>query len=123
MITLVQAALLACLLGWQTTPTSPSENPAVTALALKIYGQMRTGRVDPTLMTPEMSQQFTPETLAEEKPLFDQLGDPVKITLESSVPHTRGILYTYLATFRTAQFHVQLFVHPDGRFAGYGLTP
>ena len=48
----------------------------MTALALKIYGQMRTGKVEEGLMTPEMNKALSPAVLAEQKPIFDQLGDP-----------------------------------------------
>jgi hypothetical protein len=108
----------------QAAPTPPQqENPAVTALALKLYAQARTGRLDPTLITPEMAQALDPATLAQEKPIFDQLGDPTRIAFESAEKHTKGTLYTYQVTFPTAQFHVKIFIHPDGKFAGYGLAP
>jgi hypothetical protein len=105
------------------TPAAQHEDPAVTALALKIYAQMRNGKVDESLMTAEMSQTFTPTLLAQEKPIFDQLGDPTRIAFQTSEAHTRGTLYTYQVTFAAAQFHVKIFIHKDGKFAGYGLEP
>jgi hypothetical protein len=103
-------------------PAPPQqENPAVTALALKLYAQARAGKLDPALITPEMAQALDPATLAQEKPIFDQLGEPTRIVFESAEKHTKGTLYTYQVTFPTAQFHVKIFIHPDGRFAGYGL--
>jgi hypothetical protein len=105
------------------TPAAQHEDSAVTALALKIYAQMRTGKVDESLMTAEMSQTFTPTLLAQEKPIFDQLGDPTRIAFQASEAHTKGTLYTYQVTFAAAQFHVKIFIHKDGKFAGYGLEP
>jgi hypothetical protein len=107
----------------QTPATAPQqqENPAVTALALKLDAQARTGKLDSTLITPEMAQALDPATLAQERPLFDQLGEPTRILFQSAEKHTKGTLYTYQVTFPTAQFHVKIFIHPDGKFAGYGL--
>jgi len=115
---------LALLLAPPQTPAPaplPPENPAVTALALKLYAQARAGKLDPALITPEMAQALDPGTLAQEKPIFDQLGDPTRIVFETAEKHTKGTLYTYQVTFATAQLHVKIFIHPDGKFAGYGL--
>jgi hypothetical protein len=104
-------------------PPAQQENPAVTALALKLYAQARAGHLDSALITPEMAQALDPATLVQEKPIFDQLGNPTRIAFESAEKHTKGTLYTYQVTFPTAQFHVKIFIHPDGKFAGYGLEP
>ncbi len=118
---------LALLFGPPQQPAAAApqqqENPNVTALALKLYAQARAGHLDPALITPEMAQTLDPETLAQEKPIFDQLGDPTRVVFESAEKHTKGTLYTYQVTFPTAQLHVKIFLHPDGKFAGYGLDP
>ncbi len=102
---------------------APKEDPAVTALALKIYGQMRTGKVDESLMTDEMNKGLSPAVLAQTKPIFDQLGDPVKLTLESSDRTADGTRWVYLAVFATAQLHVHILVMNDGKVGGYRLAP
>ncbi len=102
---------------------APTEDPAVTALALKIYGQMRTGKVDESLMTDEMNKGLSPAVLAQTKPIFDQLGDPVKLTLESSDRTADGTRWVYLAVFATAQLHVHILVMNDGKVGGYRLAP
>ena len=114
--------LLAFFFALQVPPPAPlQEDPVVTALALKLYAEARAGKLDPALITPEMALTLDAATLAQEKALFEQLGDPTRILFVSAEKHTRGILYTYQVTFPTAQFHVRLFIHPDGRFAGYGF--
>ena len=102
---------------------APVENLAVTALALKIYSQMRSGKVDEALLSPEMNKALTPETLAQQKPVFDQLGDPTKLTLEKSESIAQGMRYEYLAVFASAQLHVRIFIDKDGKVAGYFLAP
>ena len=104
-------------------PAAPVEDPAVTALALKIYAQMRAGKVDTTLLTPEMNTAATPEILAQMKPMFDTLGDPKTLKLEAGEKLGKGMSYLYLAIFPTAQFHITLFITEDGKVGGYKLKP
>jgi len=127
MLSLLVALMLG--LGAQTQAPAPAtkveaakEDPAVTALALKIYGQMRAGKVDEALMTDEMNKALSPEVLAQTKPMFDQLGDPVKLTLESSDKSAEGVRWVYLAVFATAQLHVKIYVMKDGKVGGYALS-
>jgi hypothetical protein len=127
MLFLILSLLLAS--GRAQAPASPRpatvlrEDPAVTALARKIYSQMRTGKVDEMLLTEEMNKALSPEVLAQTKPVFDQLGDPVKLTLESGERATEGIRWVYLAVFPTAQLHVKILVGADGKVGGYSLAP
>ena len=99
------------------------EDPAVTALALKIYGQMRSGKVEEALLTEQMNKELSPAVLAQTRPMFDALGDPVKLTLESADKTASGTRWVYLAAFATAQLHVDIYVMADGRVGGYRLAP
>jgi len=128
-------SLLVLLMGLSAqplaqTPTPPAakaeavqEDPAVTALALKIYAQIRTGKVDESLLTGAMNTELGPAVLAQYKPVFDQLGDPQKLTLESSEKSATGASWVYLAVFAAAQLHVHIFITPDGKVGGYRLAP
>lgn len=102
---------------------APREDPAVTALALKIYAQMRTGKVDPSLLSEQMNKSLTPEVLTKNKPAFDQLGDPGKLTLQSRNTTPQGTGYDYLANFAEAQLHVRIFIDNAGKVGGYFVTP
>ena len=127
-------SLLVLLLGWMpvqagaqtSVPTARvegvKEDPAVTALALKIYSQMRAGKVDETLLNDTMNKELSPMALALQKPIFDQLGNPVKLTLEKSGKTQYGTRYVYLAVFATAQLHVDIYVMSDGKVGGYALA-
>lgn len=107
----------------QSPAAAPKEDPAVTSLALKIYGQMRAGKVDAALLSEQMQKAMTPEALAQNKPMFDQLGDPTKLTLEKKETVALGTKWEYLATFAAAQFHVDIFVDTAGKVGGYLLKP
>lgn len=99
------------------------EDPAVTALARKVYTQMRAGGVDPALLSPQMASLLTSDALTKQKPVFDQLGDPTKLTLESRSTSAQGITWRYLADFPAAQLHVTISIGQDGKVAGYLLQP
>jgi len=118
--------LLAVAMIFQQAPAASApvvkEDPAVTALALKIYAQMRSGKVDEALLTPEMNKELAPSVLALEKPVLDQLGAPVKLVLEKSESTAAGTRWVYLATFAAAQLHVTIYVMKDGRVGGYALA-
>ena len=103
------------------SPAGSAEATAVTAMALKIYAQMRAGKVDAALLTPEMNAAATPEILAQTRPMFDTLGDPKELRLESIEKLAKGTNYFYIAIFPTAQFHISLFITPEGKVGGYLL--
>lgn len=65
---------------------------------------MRAGRMDPTVLSPQMAALLTPETLAKQKPSLDKLGDPTKLTLESHSSSANGTMWKYLADFPSAHF-------------------
>ncbi len=106
-----------------TTTEAPKEDPAVTALALAIYKQMRAGKVDQTLFSDTAGKAMTPEALAANKPIFDQLGDPSKLVLEKKETVEKGTKWEYLATFAAAQFHVDIYIDNAGKVAAYLLKP
>lgn len=126
---LTLAAALAHPHAQPPTPTpmqateAASEEPAVTALALKIYSQMRAGKIDESLLSDQMKKALTPEAMARNKPVFDQLGDPTKLTLETRKATQQGTAYDYLAAFATAQLHVRIFIDSAGKVGGYYVTP
>lgn len=129
MLSLLLVAL--ALLPQQTPAPTPSptaqvtaskEDPAITALALKIYSQMRAGKVHETLLTDTMNKELSPATLALTRPIFDQLGNPVELILESSEKTPYGNRWVYLAVFPTAQMHVNIYVMSDGKVGGYALS-
>ena len=102
---------------------APKEDPAVTALALKIYSQMRTGKIDESLLSEQMNKALTPELLAQNKPIFDQLGDPTKLTLQTHKSTPQGNAYDYLADFAAAQLHIRIYIDATGKVAGYNVAP
>ena len=106
-----------------TTAAAPSKDDPVTALVLKIYRQMMAGKVDPTLLTPEMNAALTPATLAQAQMLFQQLGEPTKVTMKTHAPSATGTSYVYTGTFTTGDFQVLIEINKAGQVSGYRLAP
>jgi mannose-6-phosphate isomerase-like protein (cupin superfamily) len=100
----------------------PADDP-VTALVLKIYRQMMAGKVDPSLLTPEMNAALTPDTLVQAQILFQQLGEPSKLTMKMHMPSAGGTSYVYTGTFVTGDFQVLIDVNKAGQVSGYHLAP
>jgi hypothetical protein len=65
---------------------------------------------------------MSPAILAQTKPLFDQLGDPVKWTLESGAKTGDGMRWVYVAKFAAAELHVTILITADGKVGGYALA-
>ena len=143
---LILSLLLLSAAAFQSAPPAPptppptqtpapalpiQEDPQVTALALKVYSQIRTGKVDEALLTPRMAAAFTPAALAHLQPIFDQLGDPTRLTVEkrdqkddtTQTPPVHYLSYSYLAVFPTAQLHITITLSPEGKVAGYLVRP
>jgi hypothetical protein len=123
------AALALCTAHSQAHPIAPApfqttaaRDAAVTGLARRIYAQMRVGKVDAALLTPEMNKTLTPEALAKTRPVFEQLGDPTDLTLLKREAVRAGMQYEYLADFALAQLHVTIVVTPEGKVGGYDVV-
>jgi mannose-6-phosphate isomerase-like protein (cupin superfamily) len=105
------------------TQSTPNADEAVTALVLKIYRQMMAGKVDPTLLTPEMNATLTPDVAAQAQVLFTQLGLPTKLVMNMHMPAASGTSYVYTGTFTTGDFKVLIDVNKAGQVSGYHLAP
>jgi len=104
------------------TPAA-ADDSAVTALILKIYRQMMAGKVDPTLLTPQLNSTLTPEIVAQAQALFTMFGEPTKLTLKSRQPTPTGTGYVYTGTFPTGDFQVVIDITNSGQVSGYRLAP
>jgi hypothetical protein len=99
------------------------DESAVTALVLKIYRQMMAGKVDPSLLTPQMNAALTPDIAVQAQALFQSLGEPTKLTMKSHTPSADGMDYVYTGTFATGDFQVLIQVTKAGQVGGYRLAP
>jgi CubicO group peptidase (beta-lactamase class C family) len=99
-------------------PAAPAE-----AQALAIYRGLQQGRIDRTLLAPNLSDYFTPEALADFQSSLAPLGEP--LTFHQSSEQLRGGM-----TFRAFQIvypgkHLTLttYTYPDGKLEQYLIAP
>jgi D-alanyl-D-alanine carboxypeptidase len=99
-------------------PAKPAETQA-----LAIYHDLQKGRIDRTLLAPNLSDYFTPEALADFQSSLAPLGDP--LTFHQTAEQLRGGM-----TFRAFQIvypgkHLTLttYTYPDGKLEQYLIAP
>jgi CubicO group peptidase (beta-lactamase class C family) len=100
------------------TPATPAESQA-----LAIYRGLQQGRIDRTLLAPNLSNYFTPEALADFQASLAPLGEP--LTFHQIREQLRGGM-----TFRVFQIvypgkHLTLttYTYPDGKLEQYLIAP
>jgi hypothetical protein len=77
--------------------SSATDDATITALILKMYRQMMAGKVDPTLLTPQLYATLTPTAT--------------------------GTGYVYAGSFPTSDFQVVIDITTAGKISGYRLAP
>jgi hypothetical protein len=105
-----------------TVAPGSQEDPAVTALVRRLYGQLATGTLDKSLLAPQLAADLTPDFLAQMKAGLPQLGEPTRIRVESRVVVQGGVKYLYAATFPVGEFKIWVLVMNDGRVGGFVLA-
>ena len=100
---------------------APATAPEQQAIA--IYHGLQTGRIDRTLLAPNLSDYFTPEALADFQTSLAPLGEP--LTFRQTSTELRGGM-----TFRAFQIvypgrHLRLttYTYPDGKLEQYLIAP
>jgi CubicO group peptidase (beta-lactamase class C family) len=100
------------------TPATPAETQAQA-----IYHDLQQGRIDRTLLAPNLSDYFTPEALADFRDSLAPLGEP--LTFHQTSEQLRGGM-----TFRAFQIvypgkHLTLttYTYPDGKLEQYLIAP
>jgi len=91
--------------------------------ALDLYRSLQKGRIDRTLLAPNLSDYFTPEALADFQSSLAPLGEP--LTFRQTGEQLRGGM-----TFRAFQIvypgkHLRLttYTYPDGKLEQYLIAP
>jgi mannose-6-phosphate isomerase-like protein (cupin superfamily) len=109
--------------GSGTASSGTATDESVVPLVLKIYRQKMAGKVDSTLLSAEMNAALTPDTLAQAQMLFQQLGEPAKLTMKMHMPSANGTSYVFAGSFKTGDFQVLVEINRAGQVSGYRLAP
>jgi hypothetical protein len=96
--------------------------PAVHALAMTLFQQMATDKLDRSLLTPQASTALTPALLTRIQPSLAALGKLEGLQFVAKTPSQDGTFYVYRANFRNGVQGIRLFVASDGKVGAYRIT-
>jgi hypothetical protein len=99
------------------------DDPAVHALAMKMWDQMSSGKPDRSLLSPEMNAAMTPELLASAALQLQALGGLENLSLLEKTAINGGTSYRYAAQFSCGEHKINLFMTADGKVGGYRVLP
>lgn len=99
------------------------EPQAAEAQALALYHSLQQGKIDRTLLAPNLSDYFTPEALADFQSSLAPLGEPLSL-------HQRGEELRGGMTFRSfdilypgKRLRLTTYTYPDGKLEQYLIAP
>jgi CubicO group peptidase (beta-lactamase class C family) len=104
------------VLGTDSSPSSEKQ-------ALAIYHALQQGRIDRTLLAPNLSDYFTPEALADFQASLAPLGEP--LTLHQTSEQLRGGM-TFRAfdiVYPNKRLRLTTYTYPDGKLEQYLIAP
>ncbi len=99
------------------------DDPTIHDLAMKMWDQMSSGKVDRSLLSPQMDAALTPELLSSAAPQLQALGKLQNLSLVEKTSPTGGTLYSYSAQFSSGTHKINIFITADGKVGGYRVLP
>jgi len=103
--------------------SSTQDDTVVHALAKRMWDQMSSGKVDRSLLSPEMNTALTPQLLDSAAPLLQRLGGLTNLRLTERTAMNGGTLYVYAAQFTSGTHSIRIFITADGKVGGFRVTP
>jgi CubicO group peptidase (beta-lactamase class C family) len=99
--------------------------PAVPAetQALAIYHDLQAGRIDRTLLAPNLSDYFTPEALADFQSSLAPLGEP--LSFHQVAEQLRGgmTFHAFQIAYPGKRLTLTTYTYPDGKLEQYLIAP
>lgn len=99
------------------------DDPAVHALARKMFEQIMAGKLDPSVMTTQMAAALTPELIAQVSAQWKEMGALEDLTLLHAEPVGIGTQYEYTGKFANGTHQIVIFITADGKVGGYRVVP
>jgi CubicO group peptidase (beta-lactamase class C family) len=96
---------------------------AVETQALAIYHDLQAGRIDRTLLAPNLSDYFTAEALADFRDSLAPLGEP--LTFRQSSEQLRGgmTFRAFEIVYPGKKLELTTYTYPDGKLEQYLIAP
>jgi len=99
-------------------PPSPDEK-----LALDIYRQLQQGRIDRSLLAPNLSDYFTPEAIADFQQSLAPLGEPLSLRQTGSELRGGMTLRMFDIVYPGKRLRLTTYTYPDGNLEQYLISP
>src|SRR5208283_2927050 len=91
--------------------------------AIDIYRSLQQGRIDRTLLAPNLSDYFTPEALADFEQSLAPLGEP--LTFHQTRTELRGgmTFRSFDIVYPARRLRLTTYTYPDGKLEQYLIAP
>ena len=91
--------------------------------ALDIYRGLQQGRIDRSLLAPNLSDYFTPEALADFQSSLAPLGEPLSLHQPSRELRGGMTFRAFDITYPGRQLELTTYTYPDGKLEQYLIAP
>jgi CubicO group peptidase (beta-lactamase class C family) len=99
-------------------PSSPEEK-----LALDIYRQLQQGRIDRSLLAPNLSDYFTPEAIADFQQSLAPLGEPLSLRQTATALRGGMTMRSFDIVYPDKRLRLSTYTYPDGKLEQYLISP
>ncbi|MDR3792244.1 MAG: serine hydrolase [Terracidiphilus sp.] len=107
----------------QVTPLLVSLPAAAEDQALAIYRDLLQGRIDRSLLAPNLSDYFTPEALADYKASLAPLGEPASIRQTAKEDRGGMTFRGFELQFPSRRLRISTYTYPDGKLEQFLVEP
>jgi CubicO group peptidase (beta-lactamase class C family) len=99
-------------------PLAPPEQQA-----LDIYRRLQQGRIDRTLLAPNLSDYFTPEAIADYQSSLAPLGEPLSLRQTQSELRGGMTFRAFDIVYPGKRLRLSTYTYPDGKLEQYLIEP
>jgi D-alanyl-D-alanine carboxypeptidase len=99
-------------------PLNPAEQQA-----LGIYRGLQQGRIDRTLLAPNLNDYFTPEAIADFQSSLAPLGEPLSLAQTRSELRGGMTFRAFEITYPGRRLELTTYTYPDGKLEQYLVSP
>ncbi len=99
-------------------PLAPAEQQA-----LDIYRGLQQGRIDRSLLAPNLNDYFTPQAIADYQSSLAPLGEPLSLSQTSEEQRGGMTLRSFTITYLNRRLELTTYTYPDGKLEQYLIAP
>jgi len=104
-------------------PLAPPEQQASEQQALDIYRGLQQGRIERTLLAPNLSDYFTPEALVDFQSSLAPLGEPLSLHQTSTELRGGMTFRAFTIAYPDRRLELTTYTYPDGKLEQYLIAP